>query len=303
LPQKLKDWGNVAKELDGYMDDWKQIGAVPAENNLEIWGKFKGARNLFFNARKEFYKDINSTKDENLAKKMALCEQAEKLKEGEDFNKTSDAFNALQEEWKKVGPVPESKNDQIWKRFRSAFDHFYNRKNAFYEQRRNQESEATKIKEAIVIELEGLKEIEDGTQVFALLKDAQSRWVKAGFVSGKVYHNLQKRYQDASDFLFKKFKRSSDEMKESVMKEHYDTLAGAPDGKLKIQFEERKLRERIQKLSDEKGTIENNLSFFAMAKNADAIRKQFDANIQKLQAQIERLEKELKVIRSFKNNA
>ncbi len=303
LPQKLKDWTPIAKELDALMEEWKKVGPVPAENNVEIWGRFKAARNSFFNSRKEFFKDLNSSREENLAKKTALCEQAEKLKDGQDFNSTSDALNKLQDEWKKIGPVPDSKNDEIWKRFRAAFDHFYNRKNAFYEQRRTQEAEATKIKEGIVKELEALRDMEDGNAVFAMLKDAQMRWVKAGFVSGKVYHNLQKRYQEISDFLFQKFKRSSEEMKENVMKEHYDTLAGAPDGKQKIQFEERKLRDRIQKLRDEKATIDNNLSFFAHAKNADAIRKQFEDNIQKLQNQIDRLEKELKVIRSYKNNA
>lgn len=302
LPAKLKDWGTVAKELDGFMEEWKKIGPVPTEVNHDIWTKFRAIRQSFFNARKDFFKELNSSREDNLAKKVALCEAAEKLKDAEEFNNTSDALNKLQEEWKKIGPVPEAKNDSIWKRFRAAFDHFYARKNAFYEQRRTQESEAVKLKEAIIVELEGLKEMEDSKEVFNRLKDAQMRWVKAGFVSGKIYHNLQKRYQEISDLLFAKFKRSSDEMKENVMKEHYDMLSAAPDGRQKMQMEERKLRDRIQKLRDEKSTIDNNLSFFAHAKNADAIRKQFESNIQKLDSQIQRLEKELKVIRSYRNN-
>jgi hypothetical protein len=302
-PQKLKDWNAGIKELDALMEEWKNIGPVPVERNIEIWNNFKSVRNKFFNARKEFFKEMNSGKEENLLKKIKLYEQAEKLKDAEDFNSTTEALNKLLEDWKKIGPVPEQKNDEIWKRFRASFDHFYSRKNAFYEQRRNQEAEAIKIKENVIKELEQLKEIEDPNAVFAMLKDAQMRWAKAGFVSGKAFYNLQKRYQDISDFLFKKFKRSSDEMKESVMKDHYETLSGAADGQQKMQFEERKVKERIQKLQSEKGIIENNLSFFKNAKNSEEIRKQFEANVQKIQTQIDRLEKELKVIRTLRNNA
>jgi hypothetical protein len=301
FPTKLKDWSLLSKELDSLMDEWKKIGAVPKENNQEIWNRFRGVRHNFFEARREFFKGMNASRDENLAKKVALCEEAEKLKEQSDFNATADALNKLQEEWKKIGPVPEKENDIVWKRFRAAFDHFYHRKNVFFENRRTQESAAIQEKEAVIVELEKLRDAEDSQEVFRLLKDAQQRWAKSGFVSGKAFYNLQKKYQDISDHLFSKFKRSSDEMKESVMRDHYETLSGAPDGKFKIQGEERKMRERIQKLRDEVSTIENNKSFFAHSKNTETIMKQFDANIQKINAQIEKMEKELKVLRSFKN--
>ncbi len=84
------------------------------------------------------------------------------------------------------------------------------------------------------------------------------------------------------------------------MKDHYDSLKGTPEGKQKLQFEERKIKERISRLKDELATIENNMSFFALAKNADAIKKQFEDNMNKLKVQIEKLEKEQKVIRSLK---
>lgn len=301
LPEKVKDWGNLSKELDALMAEWKKIGPVPREVNQEIWNKFRGVRNAFYEGRREFFKGLNSSREENLNAKIALCVQAEKLMDNEEFAGTTEKLNQLQEQWKKIGPVPDNKNDDVWKRFRAAFDHFYNRKNAFYESRRSQEKDAVKEKESIIEELKSLQDLEDGQLVFQKLKDAQMRWAKSGFVSGKTFHNLQKKYQDYSEALFTKFKRSSDEMKESVMKDHYETLAGSPDGKLKLQGEERRLRDRLQKLRDEVSTIENNKSFFTHSKNATDILKQFDSNIQKANAQIEKLEKELKVIRAFKN--
>jgi hypothetical protein len=301
LPQKAKDWGNLAKELDTLMDEWKKIGPVPKAVNVEIWNTFRAARTVFFEGRRNFFKDLNASREDNLAAKIALCEKAEKMMNAEEFTNTANELNKLQDAWKKIGPVPEAKNDEVWKRFRKAFDHFYSRKNAFFEDRRSQEADAVKEKEAVITELESLRTIEDGQEVFKRLKEGQLRWAKSGFVSGKTFYNLQRKYQEISDFLFAKFKKSSEEIRDSAIKDHYEVLSSAPDGRHKIQGEERKLRDRIQKLQDEVATIENNKNFFAHSKNAGEVLKQFDSNIEKTRQQIERLEKELKVLRSFKN--
>jgi predicted nucleic acid-binding Zn-ribbon protein len=90
-------------------------------------------------------------------------------------------------------------------------------------------------------------------------------------------------------------------MKQQVMKEHYAKFTGGADGQNRLQTEERKVRDRLKKAQEELATIENNKSFFALSKNAEAVLKQFDTNIQKAKAQIERLEKELQVIRNTKS--
>ena len=51
----------------------------------------------------------------------------------------------------------------------------------------------------------------------------------------------------------------------------------------------------IKKIEDEIATIDNNKSFFQLSKNADAVLKQFDDKIRKLQEQKERLLAELNV--------
>jgi hypothetical protein len=302
LPTTLKEWGNLGKELDSYLEEWKKIGPVPSQNNQEIWDKFSAARQQFFAARREYYQNLNSEKEENLNKKVALCEKAEQLKESTDFNATVDALNKLQEEWKKIGPVPEAKNDVVWKRFRAAFDHFYEKKNAWVKQRREEDKISVSVKEAIIEDMKKLLEETESDAVFGKLKECQSRWANSGFVSGKVYFNLQKTYKEIGDQLFAKFKRNSDEMKTGVMKDHYGTIAGSADGKFRLQQEERKIRDRIKKAQDELSTLENNKSFFAHSKNAEAVLKQFDSNIKKVNEQIERLQKELKVVKGLKDS-
>jgi len=301
LPSSPKDWTNVAKELDGLMEEWKKIGPVPAEVNEEMWQNFKGLRNRFYGERKHFFKDLNNNRKDNLHKKEALCEKAEALKDNNEFNKTADALQQLQEEWKKIGPVPEEFNDVIWKRFRAAFDHFYNRRNEWFKERKSQESDAINKKQEVIDALTALANNEsiDPVTLFRELKDWQQKWNQAGFVSGKQYHKLQTTYQKLSDDIFNRYKSHSQAERQNNQKNHYENLAKGDDAKRRLQSEDRKIRDRIKGLQDEIATLENNKSFFQLSKNAAAVLKQFDEKIAKAHEQIARLKEEQKVLHSL----
>lgn len=303
MPSQPKEWTKIGKELDELMAEWKRIGPVPVDKNEEIWNKFKAIRNQYYGERKHFFKDLHSSKKDNLAKKEALCEKAELLKESNDFIKTSDALAKLQEEWKTIGPVPEEHNDLIWKRFRTAFDHFYSRKNEWFKQRKQDESGAVIKKKEVIVGLEALKANEtiDHQTLFNELKSWQKQWNEAGFISGKSYQQLNKTYQTLADEIFNRYRAASNNQRNSNQKEHFSNLASSSDGQKRLQLEERKIKEKIAKFRDEIATMENNKSFFKHSKNAGAFVKQFDDNIAKATEQIAKAEQELKLLKSVKS--
>lgn len=303
MPSQPKEWTKIGKELDELMAEWKRIGPVPVDKNEEIWNKFKAIRNQYYGERKHFFKDLHSSKKDNLAKKEALCEKAELLKESNDFIKTSDALAKLQEEWKTIGPVPEEHNDLIWKRFRTAFDHFYSRKNEWFKQRKQDESGAVIKKKEVIVGLEALKANEtiDHQTLFNELKSWQKQWNEAGFISGKSYQQLNKTYQTLADEIFNRYRAASNNQRNSNQKEHFSNLASSSDGQKRLQLEERKIKEKIAKFRDEIATMENNKSFFKHSKNAGAFVKQFDDNIAKANEQIAKAEQELKLLKSVKS--
>lgn len=294
LPENIKGWQSLAKELDSYFEEWKQIGPVPQEVNQETWSRFQGARTTFFNARKAFFKELNKSKEGNLQQKIALCEKAESSKDSEDFMKTTDVYKKLQEDWKKIGPVPEEHNNAVWTRFRAAFDHFFERRNAFFTERREQESGAVEKRKTIIDRLQKLTESGEKLS-FEQLKEIQTEWNKSGFVSGKRFHTLNNKYQKLIDPLFQQIKESSKADRVKHVKEFVDTLSDSPDGLQKIKKEERRLKDIIKKIDDEISTIENNKNFFQYSKNADSVMKQFDDKIKKLNNQKDKLTAELKV--------
>lgn len=304
LPSSNKEWNKMAEEIDGLLDAWKKIGPVPSEKNEEVWSKFQTARNTFYAERKNFFKKIQSDRKDNLAKKIELCEQAEVLKDAQEFMKTSDQLQALQDKWKTVGPVPEEQNEVVWKRFRAAFDHFYERKNKWFAERKTQEFGAITAKEAIIAEIEVIAKSTDNKFNFNDLKAIQNRWNDSGFVSGKKFQSLNKQYQGLMDALYQSLRNSSNAERESAVKDNLNAISASPDAKYKLQSEEKRLRELIKKIEDELSTIENNKGFFQHSKNADAILKQFDDKLKKSNEQIVKLKKELQlVVQAKKANA
>jgi len=304
LPSSNKEWNKMAEEIDAMLEDWKKIGPVPSEKNEEIWTRFQGARNAFYAERKTFFKKIQFDRKDNLSKKIALCEQAEKLKEANEFMKTSEQFQALQDQWKVIGPVPEEQNEIIWKRFRAAFDHFYERKNKWFAERKTQESGAVNAKEAIIIELDNLTKNPDNKINFNDLKAIQNKWNDSGFVSGKKFQSLNKQYQGLMDGLYQGLRNNSNAERETMVKENLNSISTSPDAKYKLQSEEKRLRDLMKKIQDELSTIENNKGFFQHSKNAEAMLKQFDDKIKKSKEQLEKLQKELQlVIQAKKANA
>jgi hypothetical protein len=303
VPTQPKEWAKIGKELDELMAEWKKIGPVPTDKNEEIWTKFKAIRNQYYGERKHFFKDLNSSKKDNLTKKEALCDKAESLKDSNEFMKTSDALAKLQDEWKTVGPVPEDQNDLVWKRFRTAFDHFYARKNEWFKQRKQEESGAIVRKKEVILGLETLKSNEtiDHQTLFNDLKVWQKQWNDAGFISGKSYQQMNKTYQALADEIFNRYRSASNNQRNSNQKEHFSNLATSTDGQKRLQLEERKIKEKITKFKDEIATMENNKSFFKHSKNAGAFVKQFDDNIAKATEQIAKAEQELKLLKSVKS--
>ncbi len=300
LPENTSDWQKLGKELDSYFEEWKKIGPVPAQNNEEIWARFQGVRNTYYTARKGFFKDLNKNKVDNLKLKEELCVKAEALKDSEEFMKTSEKLKELQEQWKKIGPVPDEHNQPIWNRFRAAFDYFFERRNTFFDERKKQESGAVQAREAIITILQELS-IEGAEVSFEKLKAIQNDWNNSGFVSGKRFHSLNNKYQKIIDPLFQKLREENKQDRVKNVKNYVEGMKNSADGQSKLKFEERKLRDLIKKIEDEISTIDNNKSFFQLSKNADSVLKQFDEKIRKLQDQKDRLLAELNVYKQSKS--
>lgn len=82
-----KDWNALSKQIEQLQNDWKAIGFASKRENQKIYDRFRAACDKFYNAKREFYSKFKVMMQDNLDKKIALCEQAEALRDSSDWKK------------------------------------------------------------------------------------------------------------------------------------------------------------------------------------------------------------------------
>lgn len=148
-----EDWNRTADAIKDLQLQWKKIGPVPQENSDSVWKRFRAACDFFFDRRKQGFDQLKNERESNLAAKLALCERAEAIQDTTDWHQTANELKRLQSEWREVGAVPRKKSDEVWKRFRTACDHFFDR----YKRRDEVDlEERLKRRESLVQELVAL---------------------------------------------------------------------------------------------------------------------------------------------------
>lgn len=137
-----KQWDKAVATIQELQKEWRTIGFAPKKQNQAIYDEYRKVCEEFFKAKSAFYKDMRDTFSENLAKKRALIEKAEALKDSEAWQETSAALVELQKEWKTIGPVARKYSDELWNKFTATCDEFFNKKREAVKETRNERHRA-----------------------------------------------------------------------------------------------------------------------------------------------------------------
>lgn len=294
-----KEWNKRSKEMIELQKVWKTIGFAPKKDNNKIYERFRQACDAFFNNKREFYDEAREEQQNNLQLKTELCMQAESLKENNEWKKTSEELINLQKRWKEIGPVPRKHSDEIWKRFRSACDFFFERKSKHFSQVDNKYEVNLKAKEDLIAEVENYKLSENIEDNLKALKDFQRRWAEIGFVPIKKKDEIQKRYREAINKHFEGLK--IDDSKRNILKfkTKIDTIQGNPRQENKIRIERDRLFNQLKQLENDITLWENNIGFFAKSKNAEQLIKDVERKIEKGRQDMKVLEEKIRLIDSM----
>jgi hypothetical protein len=131
-----KEWNNTAIAYAALMEEWKKAGRVGGEKGDDLWNRFLAAQDHFFTAKKRHTEEIRIMHEANLARKTELLQRAERIKNSTNWNDTTAELNELLDEWKTIGPVAREHSNKIWEEFIAARKHFFARKDANREQRK-----------------------------------------------------------------------------------------------------------------------------------------------------------------------
>ena len=294
----IKAWQDVTAQITELLKIWKTIGPAPKKQNNEIWARFKTSLDAFFNAKKEYFNKLKEQQMHNFNLKLDLCVQAESLRSSTDWKNTSRELINLQNEWKKVGPVPRKQSDRIWKRFRAACDEFFTAKSEYFKNVSGHEEENMKLKLDLIEKVKEFEVGEDRNQAIETLKDYQRQWMDIGHVPIKEKERLQTEFRTFINKHFEKLKMESISMGANNYRNRVERMAkDSPDAGRVISKERGFVQSKIQQLQDEIKTWENNIGFFAKSKTANLLKQEFEKKIEKAKEEVALLEAKLKTLR------
>jgi len=232
--ENLEVAGRRMRELQSR---WKQVALAPRAQGEAMWRRFKTAQDEVFNRTSAFFAAQNEERQHNLARKLALCEQAEALADSSDWVKTATAIQALQAEWKTVGPVTRGSEKALWERFRSACDRFFTRRQEDLKRRKDEWAGNLARKEALCEQAEALADSTDWDNAAVQVKRLQSEWKTIGPVRKSKSEAVWQRFRAACDRFFDRYKhRDQLELqekagaRESVIRELEAIVNQASDG-------------------------------------------------------------------------
>jgi len=192
--------------LNQFLTDWDEIGPTFQEKWEELKNEFWGTVNELRTKIRSFYSAQAEKLEKNLEVKQELIERSKEFVTMEadsikGWNSATEKALALQDEWKKTGPVTKEKNKEVWEEFRLNFDAFFGKKNDYFKGLKKDNSKNQNRKKEIVAKAEEMKMSDDWKNTTLELKKLQGQWKEIGH-TGRGEQKLWEQFRSACDFYF-----------------------------------------------------------------------------------------------------
>ena len=259
-------WLLQIEKVEALRTAFFNAGKVPLEVNEETWDAFKTAVRNFNAFKNSFYKEIKKDQNDNLNKKNALVAKALELQDSTDFAATTPIMKKIQEEWKQIGHVPRKYSDKVWKEFKAACNHYFDRLKEAKNEENSEEVEAFDKKKAYLDTIREFQLVGDHKADLDAIKIHIETWKSFGKVPFQRRH-IEGKFNKILDALFDKLSLSKKEGDMMRFANRIDSLSENNDTR-KIENEKIFIIRKIDEVQNEIFQLENNIQFFANTKNA-----------------------------------
>lgn len=121
------DWQKTSQDLIRLQDTWKKYPSNGDKEEPKLFNRFRQACNAFFEAKKNFYDNLDASFETNLVAKEAILARFIDFKLSPDSDANREQLKAFSAEWNAAGMVPMKDKKRL-------NDAFYNRLDELYEQ-------------------------------------------------------------------------------------------------------------------------------------------------------------------------
>ncbi len=206
---EVEDPISAFHQLQKLHQEYREAGPVAKEMREQIWKRFKDASTIINKRHQDHFEQIKAQEEQNLEKKTELCQKVENidlepLKTYAQWEEITKQILAYQAEWKTIGFTPRKVNNEIFERFRTACDRFFQAKTTYFKANREKLNANLAAKNALVEKAEALKDSTDWGTTTNKFIELQKQWKTIGAVPHKVSDAIWKRFNDACNYFFDK---------------------------------------------------------------------------------------------------
>jgi hypothetical protein len=289
---------NFSKTFESLKESFFEVGRVPSKKRDDLWAEFKKCSRAYNKKRAHYYKALKKTFAQNLAKKRALIETAEKLKDSENFSETTPKIIALQKQWKEIGPTHRKDTNKVWQEFRAICDEYFNgmhnQKNKNFEEEKENLSRKKSLLTAFQKSIEAAETKDAPLDVDGFINS----WNSIGAVprrEAKIEHERNRIVEKA-------YKASGMSKTEIVQKSYQNKLATMQGNQEGVKKEIWSINRQMDELKQEIIQLETNLQFFGTNQDKNPIVIKVQEDIAKIQDRLDRLKEKKRLVKSIKTD-
>jgi hypothetical protein len=288
-------WQKKIKSIEQLRQDFFNAGKVPIKVNEETWAKFKDSVRAFNRKKNAFYKGLKKDQYDNLQKKLELIKIAEDNKDSEDFEATTSLMKKIQSDWKKIGHVPRKDSDKIWKQFKTACNHYFDKFHESKNASNKEEVEALDKKTKLLESINSLEFTNDVEASLATIQEKIAEWKSIG----RVPYNkrfIDGKFNKAIDALYGKLNMNK---ADTELLKYDNKLMTMSSDKRSLDNEHNFIRKKIGDIKGEINQLENNLQFFSNVDDDNPLVKDVYKNIEKHKSSLNTWKEKLKRIKQY----
>lgn len=288
-------WQQGIKSLEKLREEFFNTGKVPQKNNEESWSAFKEAVRNFNKKKNLFYKNQKKEQFSNLEKKLELIKIAEENQDSEDFEVVTPLMKKIQSDWKSIGHVPRKDSDKVWKKFKAACNHYFDRLHSERNKASEEEEKALEQKNNLLEEIKTFEITDNPKEDLKFIKEKIKAWKEVGRVPFNK-KNIEGKFNKIIDALFKKLDISKKEI-ELIRYDNKLNNITSQDDERKIHNERVFINKKIDEVKQEINQLENNLGFFQHVDDNNPMVKEVHKNIQRHKDELELWKAKLKKLK------
>jgi hypothetical protein len=185
-------------EEGGFEEEFQEQESPYEQDIRELLKKYRQIRH-------EFNKKLEHDKEQNLQLKYEIIEEIKGLLHKEEsINKTFQEFRELQQRWREIGPVPQTKMKDLWDTYHFHVESFYDYIKINQELRDLDLKKNLEVKIKLCEQAEELLLESNTVKAFNQLQKLHDRWREAGPVPRENKDDIWDRFKAATAKINKK---------------------------------------------------------------------------------------------------